>query len=340
MARIALLLLALLLAAPALLGGCRLLAVTLFLAEFLSGGGWPLLSAVTPPPVVRALPAAAGGRPVPVDLFIPRRLSRPPGLVLVHGLAPAGKDDERLREAAALLARAGWAVAVPTVAGLTRLRLRPDDAEAVTAAVLALRRDGAPSVAILAVSVGAGPALLAAGDPGRAPALSAVLALGGYASARELLRYTLTGAYAFGAARGRGAPDEAAIAQFAAANGELMDEAGRRLVANRDPAAVDALLAALPPASQRLLSALSPEASVGRIPAPLFLVHGTEDPAVPYSETLRLARAATLSGRRARVAIVGAVGHVEPGAGARWRDVSRLWGTFYAFAITSAGPAP
>ena len=131
MARIALLLLALLLAAPALLGGCRLVAATLFLAEFLSGGGWPLLTAVTRPPVVRALPAAAGGRPVPVDLFIPRRLARPPGLVLVHGLAPAGKDDERLREAAALLARAGWAVAVPTVAGLTRLRLRPDDAEAV-----------------------------------------------------------------------------------------------------------------------------------------------------------------------------------------------------------------
>ncbi|MEK7770633.1 MAG: prolyl oligopeptidase family serine peptidase, partial [candidate division NC10 bacterium] len=117
-------------------------------------------------------------------------------------------------------------------------------------------------------------------------------------------------------------------------------EAGRRLVANRDPALVDALLGALPSASQHLLSALSPERRAGRIRAPLFLVHGRDDPAVPYSETLRLARAAELAGRRAQVAIVGALGHVEPGAGSRWVDLWRLWGTFYAFAVTSGGPAP
>jgi len=340
MARIALLLLALLLATPTLLGGCRALTATLFLVEFLSDGRWRPLTAVTPAPFVRALPAATAGRPVPTDLFTRPRLSRPPALVLVHGLAAAGKDDARLREAAALLARAGWDVAVPTVAGLTRLRLRPEDADAVVAAVTALRRKGASSVAILAVSVGAGPALLAAADPTLAPSVATVLTLGGYASARELLRYTLTGAYAFGPARGRGTPDEAAIAQFATANAELMDEAGRRLVANRDPAAVDALLGALPAASRQLLSALSPEERVARIRAPLFLVHGRDDPAVPYSETLRLAQAAELSGRRARVAIVGALGHVEPGAGSRWRDLLRLWGTFYAFAVTSGAPAP
>ena len=339
-ARIALLLLALLLSAPALLGGGRALTATLFLTEFLSDGRWRPLTAVTPAPVVRALPAAAAGRPIPTDLFSRPRFSRPPALVLVHGLAAAGKDDARLREAAALLARAGWDVAVPTVEGLTRLRLRPEDADAVVAAVQALRRDGAPAVGILAVSVGAGPALLAAAEPVLAPSVSAVLTLGGYASAQELLRYTLTGAYAFGAARGRGMPDEVAIAQFAIANAELMDEAGRRLVANRDPAMVDALLDALPSASQHLLSVLSPERRAGRIRAPLFLVHGRDDPAVPYSETLRLARAAELAGRRAQVAIVGALGHVEPGAGSRWVDLWRLWGTFYAFAVTSGGRAP
>src|SRR3972149_2654505 len=144
MARVALLLLALLLSAPALLGGRGALMVTLFLAEFLSDGRWRPLTAVTPAPVVRVLPAAAAGRPIPPDLFTPPRAPRPPALVLVHGRAAAGKDDARLREAAALLARAGWDVAVPTVEGLTRLRLRPEDAAAVVAAGQGLRPGGGP----------------------------------------------------------------------------------------------------------------------------------------------------------------------------------------------------
>ncbi|HKZ08625.1 MAG TPA: prolyl oligopeptidase family serine peptidase, partial [Methylomirabilota bacterium] len=187
----------------------------------------------------------------------------------------------------------------------------------------------------LAVSVGAGPALAASADAAVAADLSAVLTLGGYASARELLRFTLTG----GIAGGR-PPDEAAIAAFLAANADLVDDAGRRLAANRDPAAVDALLAGLPPPTQRLLDALSPERWVRDGRAPLFLVHGHDDPAVPVTESARLAAAAERAGREARLVVVGAVGHVEPGAGARLGDLARLAGCFYAFTVTSARSAP
>ena len=61
---------------------------------------------------------------------------------------------------------------------------------------------------MLGISLGAAPTLSAAGEPGLVPSLSAVLTLGGYASSRELLRYTLTGAYAFGNVRGRRPVDE------------------------------------------------------------------------------------------------------------------------------------
>ena len=61
--------------------------------------------------------------------------------MLVHGYSPEGKDDPRVRQAAALLARAGFDVAVPTIPGLTRGRLRPDDVEPVVATLTA--RDGA-----------------------------------------------------------------------------------------------------------------------------------------------------------------------------------------------------
>ncbi|MGH7415402.1 MAG: hypothetical protein ACREKJ_14495, partial [Candidatus Rokuibacteriota bacterium] len=129
------LVLAVLLSVPFLAGASTLVLSTSFLVEFLGQGRWRPLSALAHEPLVRSLPAIAGARPVPLDLYAPVVLRRAPGLVLVHGLAPAGKDDARLREAAGLLARAGFTVAVPTIEGLTVLRLRPEDAAAVSASV-------------------------------------------------------------------------------------------------------------------------------------------------------------------------------------------------------------
>jgi len=331
--------LACLLALPVFTTAPPLISTTTFLVEFLGQGRWRPLSALTREPTARPLPVAdAAAGAVAIDLYVTPALRRAPGLVLVHGLSPDGKDDARLREAAALLARAGWAVAVPTVSGLTVLRLRPEDRGAVGASVRALRAAGYPRVALLGVSLGAGPALLAAADPTVAGSVSAVLALGGYASALELLRYTLTGAYAFGELAGRAPVQEAAIAQFARANAELVDAAGRRLVDNRDPAAFDRLVDALPGSTRALLEALSPSRAIGGLRAPLFLIHGRQDPAVPFTESLRLQGAARAAGLPVRTAIVGAVGHVEAGRRAGGlADLGRLWATFYAFRRTAGG---
>ena len=330
--------LAVLLALPFFASAWTLVLTTSFLAEFLGRGHWQPLSRLTADPVTRVLPAATGARAVPIDLYVGAALRRPPGLVLVHGLSADGKDDSRLRDAARLLARGGWAVAVPTVEGLTVLRLRPEDAAAVHASVEALDAAGYGPVALLAISLGAGPALLAASDPSLASPLSAVLALGGYASAVELLRYTLTGAYAFGEVAGRATGVlEPAIAQFARANTELLDEAGRRLLDNRDPASVDERIRALPRSTRDLLEALSPGPRIGSLRAPLFLIHGRQDPAVPFTESLRLDAAARAAGRPVRTAIVGAVGHVEADARAGLADLLRLWATFYAFRRSAEG---
>ena len=152
----------------------------------------------------------------------------------------------------------------------------------------ALHAQGYRPVALLGISLGAAPTLSAAGEPELAPALSAVLALGGYASSRELLRYTLTGAYAFGATRGRRPVDEDGIARFARANAELLEGGGRALVDNRDPDKVDQLIDLLPEDTRRLLDALSPEIDLPRIRVPLFLIHGRGDRTVPFTETSRL----------------------------------------------------
>lgn len=106
---------------------------------------------------------------------------------------------------------------------------------------------------------------------------------------------------------------------------------------NRDPAAVDERVRALPRSTRDLLEALSPGRTIGSLRAPLFLIHGRQDPAVPFTESLRLDAAARAAGRPVRTAIVGAVGHVEADLRAGLLDLLRLWTTFYAFRRAAEG---
>jgi pimeloyl-ACP methyl ester carboxylesterase len=318
-----------------------------FLVEFLTEGRRAWLSRATPAATLETLALAEGAA---MDLWRPGRRGSGPGLLLVHGLTPAGKADARIAWTAERLARTGQVVAVPDLPGLRAQRLRPDDARVVR---LALDRLAAhpgvrrQPVSVLAVSVGLAPVALALADrPPPAP-IRLVVALGGYAEARELVRYFTTGAYGFGELRGRAPVDPALARDFLASNLDLVRDprdraavaaglAGRpaprpgpearavlAVLANRDPARVDALLAALPAETQALLDALSPARQLRGTRARLVLVHGRDDPAIPHTESLRLAAAAP----GARVVLVDLVAHVE-GRAPTWRrllDFARLW---------------
>jgi pimeloyl-ACP methyl ester carboxylesterase len=329
-----------------------------FLVEFLTEGRYPWLSRTTPPPHVELLVGPGAPGATPPDLWRSGgRVDGPwPGLVLVHGLTPEGKRDPRLAWAADRLARAGFAVAVPELPALRAQRLRPDDAVIVRDTLLRLAahpsvRQG--PVAVIAVSVGLGPVALALDEPALAERVRVVLALGGYADARELIRYFTTGAYAFGGIGGRMVVDPTLASAFLARNLDLVRDAQERnavvealqgrsagsdvgpgaravlaLLQNREPARVDALLDALPRETRELLEALSPARHLGRAGTRLLLVHGKGDPAIPYTESLRLAAAAP---GRSRLVLVDLVGHVE-GQAPGWHrlaDLMRLWGVCY-----------
>jgi dipeptidyl aminopeptidase/acylaminoacyl peptidase len=75
-----------------------------------------------------------------------------------------------------------------------------------------------------------------------------------------------------------------------------------------DPMRAAAALEQPSPAVARLLATLSPERVAGRISARLVLVHGVDDPSVPYTESLRLAAARPA---RTRVVLVRVLDHVE-----------------------------
>jgi pimeloyl-ACP methyl ester carboxylesterase len=317
-ARLTTLAAALVLAAPAALGLRALLIAIAFLLEFLSDGRLPALSVLSPTPVAGAVDAGT-------DRYRPAGLLPGAPLVLVHGLAPEGKNDPRLRQAATLLARAGFDVTVPTIPGLTRARLRPDDAAPVVAALAS--RTG--TACLVSVSVGAGPAFLAAADPAIRDRVRLVLALGGYADVLELIRFHLTGDYAWRDIRGHVAHDPALTRLVIDANAELAPPGLRAALATGDPARVEASLATLPEETRALIARLSPARVVRDVRAPIILVHGRHDPAVPFTESLRLA-AARPDGTR--VVLVGAIGHVE-GASAGLgtvADLVRLLGAVYA----------
>lgn len=309
--RLALLALAFVLAAPVARAAVSLVAAAAFLAEFLTDGAWPALGALTAAPSRE--PGAA------LDRYRGATLGTAPPLLLVHGYAPQGKDDPRLARAARLLARAGFDVWVPTLPGLTRGRLRPEDAAPVVAALAS--RPG--PWAMVSVSIGAAPAFAAAGEPSVRDRVGVLLALGPHASAAETLRFWLTGEFGFGEARGRVAHDPVAVRAFVEANGDLVDAPTRAALAAGDGPRVERALAGLPPDVRALLERLSPARAMPGVRARVILVHGYADPTVPYTESLRLAAARPAG---TRLVLLHAVGHVEPAP--RWttaREVVRLW---------------
>jgi pimeloyl-ACP methyl ester carboxylesterase len=328
-ARLAALLLALVVVAPVARTGWSGLVAGAFLVEFLTHGHPPALSALTDPPARRPLDLPG----TTADLYVRSGLVRGRPLVLVHGLSTDGKDDPRVRDAAALLARAGFDVAVPTIPGLTHGRLGPEDVEPVVR-TLAAR---AEKTVVVGVSVGAGPALLAAADPRGRDRVSAVLSLGGYASAREVVRFWLTGAYSYQGISGRVEHDPEVVKAFVRASADRLEPGSRAILEAADPQAVGRLLDAPPEDLDRYLESLSPLRVAPAIGARLFLVHGRADRAVPYTESVRLAAARP---DRTTLVLVGLVGHVEGAGGRGWqevRDLFALWRVMYALLGVSRG---
>jgi fermentation-respiration switch protein FrsA (DUF1100 family) len=200
--------------------------------------------------------------------------------------------------------------------------------------------------------VGLAPVALALDESGLADRVRMVVTLGGHAEARELVRYFTTGAYGFGSIAARVTVNPELASAFLARNLDLVPDTQDRaavrnalqggassevgpgaravlaVLQNREPARVDALLDALPSETRALLDAVSPARHLGRTGARLLFVHGRDDPAIPFTESLRLVAAAP---GRSRLILVGLIGHVE-GQQPAWRrvaDLARLWSVCY-----------
>ncbi|MCH6588132.1 MAG: alpha/beta hydrolase [Proteobacteria bacterium] len=345
------------------------------LEDIAAGAGPSTLKEVTPAPTRQAIAYRVEGRAYAGDLYRPGEAAKA-ALVLVPGAARAGRDDPRLVAFATTLARARFTVLVPDIENLRALYVGPEDVRSIADALrhLAARGDvpDPASVGLVAISYAAGPAILAALEPDLRDRVRFVLSIGGYYDIEAMVTFFTTGRFretpeqpwrfmapnAYGkwiflranARRLEDARDRWLLAAMARRKlddleAPLDDLAARLgpqgrsihdLLANDDPDAVPALIAALPQAVRADMAALDlSRAELSRLGARLILLHGRDDAIIPFTESLALA--AAVPEERVSLHVVDNLAHVDLGPGDLADALRLLSATYRMLALRDRG---
>ena len=332
------------------------------LLEDIAAGDGPSRLKETAPAPARSTIRYAGrnaGEAI-ADLYRPGETPRG-AVVVVPGLTQYGKDDSRLVAFAFSLARSRFLVLIPEIANARALRVSAADSAIIADAVEELARrfaNGADrSVGLVAISFGAGPALLAAGETPAGQRVRFAVTIGGYYDIDAAIGFATTGAYRMADGTWvRAAPNEYGAFVLLRGNAErLRDPADRALlaaiadrrladpasdiadlvarlgpegrivydlVANRDPLLVPTLIARLPEAIRSELRRLDLKGrQLPFLTGPAFLVHGEDDAMIPAGESVKLAAAL---GPRAELYLIEHFAHVDSGTNGLG-DSLRLW---------------
>jgi pimeloyl-ACP methyl ester carboxylesterase len=215
------------------------------------------------------------------QLYLPVGEAAPEGIVLAHGMHEEGITEPRLVSLARSLAGAGFAVLTPEVTGLAHYKITHDDVVIIAAAAQALARQlGRPQVTVFGISFGGGLALRAACEPGTRAAIGRVIALGAHHDAVRVTRFYL-GEPALGPAGERAQVEPHPYGRVALWQ-SLFDERHKGEFSELERAR--ALRGVVDSTAE--LERASPRTCPEPVSVPVFLVHGTADRVVPYTETL------------------------------------------------------
>jgi dienelactone hydrolase len=310
---------------------------------------------------------SARSGPVYLDIYEPDDATPPlpgarEGVVVIPGIGDERKDSQLINLSVSL-AREGIVVMDLTTPALIEKRLDPDDVDAVVQAFQTLAKHpsvGAGRAGILGVSGGGDLGMLAAADPRIRDQLGFMMLFGGYYDATSLLRDFGRRALDVDGALQPWTPNPVPVEALArtiaptlsASEGKLLvgalKEGGKPLTATQlaslspgalaayhllhgdDPAHVDANIAALSPAMQRDLVALSPSAALDDIRAPIYLLHDRNDTYVPFTESRAFAAALVKANHPHDFVELNIFAHVEvkygQGIGPLVGDGARLFG--------------
>ncbi|TAK05778.1 alpha/beta hydrolase [bacterium] len=309
------------------------------------------LAWVTPSPVVERLQIPRDGErdKIPADLYHLPDGKRQAAILLTHGIIEAGKDDPRLVRFARSLARSGFVVLVPELRGMKSFRVLFSDVDDIVASFrfLASRKEivDEKKIGLLGFSYGAGPTFMAAVHPSIRHQVKFLVSFGGYYDPINVIRFITTGYYEYREEKGYLKPEPYGKWVFFMNNVDYVQNerdrrllreifrkeeekkrddllslvsqltpGGRRLyelLMNQDPQRVNDLMKGVDPRLQEYLRKLALAPLVPSIRAYLLVGHGSTDPLIPYTESLRLADAVK-NRNQVHLAILRLFSHVDP----------------------------
>lgn len=293
-------------------------------------------------------------------LYAPKGDQPRVGIVLVHGMHPLGMHEPRLIALARAFTHAGIAVLTPHLEALTHFELSTQSIDSIERAASQLAKHlRVPTVGVFGISFSGALALIAASRGSMGTHIGFVVALGAH---HDLLRFAAfaLGSSVTGPSKERCAtrphPYAAAVIAYNVAEDLFspadVPQAKQALLAllQSDPARSTRVAARLSPAGRALFASLkhhrstahklrpihdavvkqakrlrelSPVALLQRVAIPVVLIHGSDDPIVPWTETMWLAH--ELPRRHlASLLVSPLVRHAELNNSASWADRLRL----------------
>ncbi|MDA0302116.1 MAG: hypothetical protein O2822_06270 [Chloroflexi bacterium] len=285
------------------------------------------LAWITADPVEREFTWPDGGIGV---LTLPGTAGPHPVLLVVLGAEPAAPDEPAVVALRDGLARIGLGTLVVRSHPLIDGEVTPDEVPLIVGGFEALRRDPRVRpgrVGMFGLSTGGSLVLVAAAQPPIAGAVRNVFAMGGYHQAERLVAEVVSGRTRTPSGEiVAWTPHPTAVRVVRATLLSALAPADRAAVERGDAAATadariaaeliagtsldraEALLASFGPEVHARMAAISPDAHVGGLRGPLFLLHDRGDAFIPVTHTEALARATS---PRA-VELVDLFEHVEP----------------------------
>lgn len=255
----------------------------------------------------------------PAPLFAPVRS----GILVIAGVGD-NRQEPQLVNLLESLAHTGIVVMSMTTPTLSAYTVSINDVDSTVQAFKILGHlpgmDG-KRIGIISISGGVALACLAAADPRIRAGVSYVVAFGGYFNVISLLRIFGRRAQNIDGKPVRFQPIDIPVQVMANTTGQYLaanerstlvnafldgappltpDEIGQlspgaqalyKLLSGTAPNAVDANIARLPTLMRTQLDELSPSNAIGRIQAPIFLMHDVDDPSLPVAETRTFAAA-------------------------------------------------
>lgn len=313
-----------------------------FLVEvFPSAPIYPLRLATAEPEVAEVRYNVDGVETV-ADMYRPSGDERRAAMIFYIGVGPERRNPHVVRVSKAL-ARTGLVVLVPVSPELSRFRVTASEPENVVAAFEYLQRQplvDPERIGMMGISAGGSLMAVAATDPRIRDEVRLIEIFGGYYDSDNVLSaLTLRKIQVEGEWRAW-TPEPVSVDVFRDMMLETLPPADRKplvplfqqtsstipqglspparalaeLLVNRDPARVEALTAALPPATEALLTNISPESRIGELRTEVFLMHDRDDHIIPFTESRRF-RDGAAAAREVHLTELRLFRHVEPSGG-------------------------